>query len=226
MPSVAIEQPRADCSNASSGTSPDPSGTPADLSDPDEPTADCRLLALRLLAKPVRLKSLSASRPGLPADVTDLVRQIEDITLFNEAFVPAAARQMILKEVPGGARWPDFFFQPSAATRPAPANGRSRGLGPWTEETGGAGESQQVLAQREFHALATIVDDARECSTRFWGELAWKKLVHWPILSLAARASGGRIVCETTMAASIETQWLPQRPPAVGSSASGGNTAG
>ncbi|KLU92238.1 hypothetical protein MAPG_11184 [Magnaporthiopsis poae ATCC 64411] len=129
MPSVAIEEQRAEGSNASSGTTPDPSSTPADLSDHDGPTADCRLLPLRCLAKPVMLQSLSASRHELPADVTGLLRRIEDITLFNEAFVPAAAREMIIKQVSGGARWPDFFFQPSAAASPAPANGRPQGLG-------------------------------------------------------------------------------------------------
>ncbi|KAL8346137.1 hypothetical protein RB598_000170 [Gaeumannomyces tritici] len=154
-------------------------------------TIPVRSGTLLFLAKPVKFVALSEDRfAQIPASAHSLLSEIKRIIVYQSAFIPAMARDIIKRELPDGKGWPDHWFFRSDDAQGTPELAR---------------------AEMQFKALHEIVATAG----RFWGQrrnkLAWNCLAHCPLLQLATRSfSRGGVVCEPVMGEGIASHWLPE----------------
>lgn len=162
---------------------------------------------LKSLAKPVRFRILPDQDDFslLPLDVRHLYSRIRCLTELQTGFIPSAARGYVKKKRP---TWSDHWFRPEAAEEQDVEE-----LGSWAEsdtELEGGKEVGRLLAQKQFRALRSIANAAKESAVENRGELAWNNLVHTPLLRRAASFPNSGVTCEPIMNASIASQWLPE----------------
>lgn len=146
---------------------------------------------MRALSKPIEMKALSDPTRQLPPDMSDLCSRIQDIVEFQNAFVPAEAREAVARALQeSGARttsWPGYWFF----------------SGP---ETATDSQARRAAAEAELAELLRLKATADECLEENVSEAAWNVDVHSPMLQLATAGSGVRRLVVTT--ARIAPEWL------------------
>lgn len=124
------------------------------------PPASVKLGTLKELEKPVEYVECTGSSDGqLPVAVRQLYRDIYDLAVEREGFIPASLKAPLSEHLPRAR--PRYFSQD----------------GHWEPDGG----------KRELEALLEIRDEALLCRSTNASEAAWNSDVHSPLLKLALR---------------------------------------